>query len=497
MKTKRQNHMRGWGRALSALLCLALAVGLLTSVPMLNGLAYAAAQAPEEDGAAEDALSASELAGPQRPCTLTLNFPREMGWDLEEEQTLVDLYQVAPAVWLSGYNVYAYCVDNSMPYYGLIAAYTAAHAPDWHAQTLASAPAGYPAGTGSEWLLFYYAPTDLTAPVSDWQGLVEVLADAYFGPEAVVTPREPEQAGAVSYDTPCRTTVGTQSAEVDAGLYLSVVHGDLAQADYAVREPKDAADPEAGEQICTIAYSDTRIYSFQPQLISLPGMTNAEGEPITDTTQAGATWQYRVGAVAKGMDTPRFAELEITKSLAHYGDPVTFVFRVTALDPETNETVFEKVIPLSFGGAGNQTSAVLRDVIPVGSTVIITEEYGGAGYRFGEANVNVRPNGTGPAPTLTPTIDAAGRSVTITNIPGGSVRITTPEGEDRRLPDGSTETVLFTNDHDDTNKGGGSVVNSFAPDSDNGWTWTRRRYDRETGEWVNDPAVPLTQTEEG
>ena len=57
--------------------------------------------------------------------------------------------------------------------------------------------------------------------------------------------------------------------------------------------------------------------------------------------------------------------------------------------------------------------------------------------------------------------------------------------------DGTAEIVTVTNTHDNTGNGG-SVVNSFTQGENGGWNWTKRSMNAQ-GEWVSDPAVPVTQ----
>lgn len=535
MKTKRQNHHRGWKQALGVLLVFALAAGLVLGMPALSGVAYAA-PVLQADGDKEgnNELDANPTTVPgmvdlTKTSSITLNFQKNedgtFAIDLKPEETLVDLYRVAPAVPLSGYNVYAYCIDDSMPYYDSVKTFVTQNT-NWHQQEITqAAPAGYPLEGGSKWLLFYYAPEredNKEPPVSDQEGLVELLAEQYFGKDSTMSLNDPvSEAANVSHLAPYQTTIGKPAGALPAGLYMSVVHGKMKPSDYVVLQPQaDAEDSETSEgdspdgaaadtaapgKVCTIAYSDTKVYTFQPQLISVPGLLTAQGGATFDTTQAGR-WQYAVQAFVKASSTERFADLEITKVLASYGKPVSFVFHVAAYQPEDTamaNPVYEKVIPLTFTTAATQTTAVITGKIPVGSTVVITEEYGGAGYRFSEAEVTTRLNDTpaaGPAPGLadgSTAVNKDAHSVTITNIPAGTIHLTAPSGETKTLPDGTVETVTFTNTHDGTDTGGGAVINSFTQDENNGWTWTRRRYNAATGKWENDTPVPVKQTQEG
>ena len=510
MKTKRQNHHRGWKQALSVLLVFALAAGLVLGVPALSGVAYAAPIL--QDGEDGDAPGGNTTAVPGRVDlskgnAITLNFQKDESGaytiGLEPEETLVDLYRVAPAVPLSGYNVYAYCIDDSMPYYGAVKEFIDG-IENWHKEgPLKQAPEGYPAHAGAEnWLLFYYAPQDHTVEpdVYEQEGLAERLAAQYFGKDSTMklADKPVEHAADVSYLAPYRTTIGTPAGGLPAGLYMSVVHGDMERSDYVVLQPqtdaKDTAGAEEGAadetagtggsaKVCTIAYSNEKMYTFQPQLISVPGRQTAGGATF-DTTQEG-DWQYAVQAFVKASSTDRFADLLIEKQLTNTvsNGSAMFVFRVRAYKPgEENggKPVYETVVTLR---EGKMTSDVITGKIPAGSTVVITEEYSGLGYRFDQAHVSASWNDPGqtggPAVTGTP----AENGITITNIPAGRLHLTAPAGEEKILQDGAIETVTVTNAPDTTTSGGGSVVNSFTPGENNGWTWTQSSYDAETGKW--------------
>lgn len=545
MKTKRQSYCGGWKQALGVLLVFALAAGLALGVPAPGG-AYAApvllAEGDENDtGNNTGSGTGDNAGGTQQPapgagtgagalnltstaCSVTVGLPETMSGqplsDLNPVDTAADLYLIAPAVPLSGYDAYAYCIDSGMPYYSAVKAYLEG-IPNWHLQPLTAAPDGYsrpedlPAMPTEpqerEWLVFRYAPADPEhAKAGEQEGLAELLAKLLFAPGQPDASGQAAAPMAESF-TPARTGkdgIKEPIGGLSAGLYLNVVHGrELPLEDYAVLvESKDEKDQNGAplQKVCTVAYSDTKVYTFQPQLLSLPGRTDAAGNQTMDTAAAGA-WAYGITVTAKGEAAPRYADLEISKTLTGYGAPVTFVFHVAAYAPNPNDTnsadpIYEKVVPLTFTGAGTQTAQLITNKIPAGSTVVITEEYGGAGYRFEAATATLTPNPERPEgqlPAITPAIDATAHSVTITNIPAGGVHLTAPAGEEKILEDGVTAVVTFTNGHDDTNNGGGAVINSFAPGADGGWTWTKRTYNAETGQWVAAEPEPVAPAGEG
>ena len=200
--------------------------------------------------------------------------------------------------------------------------------------------------------------------------------------------------------------VGGTAERLAPGLYLTVVHGQnipsLAGSrypGYLIREEikeDEALDPSAAYR--SIACTDTKIYIFQPQLIGLPSVDGL------DTAGSGG-WQYAVEAVTKSEIKKRYADLEITKTLSSYSDPVTFVFEVEAVPPDIDSLtpaekanyeagLYKWVVPIRFEGAGGQTVSI-RGEIPAGWRVTVTEVYSGMAYRNTGAQPGIRPNGPG------------------------------------------------------------------------------------------------------
>ncbi len=153
------------------------------------------------------------------------------------------------------------------------------------------------------------------------------------------------------------------------------------------------------------------------------------------------------------------------------------------------------MVTVTYNGKEEPDPVLLANVIPVGSTVVITEEYTGAGYALAGADTEIRWNGEGhpsepPAFPAQPSVDAAAGTVIITEIPAGGIHMETPSGGEHILPDGTVETVIFTNERGGAAPPhGGMVVNRFAYDAERkGWTWTKQSVDKETGVWVETEA---------
>jgi hypothetical protein len=295
------------------------------------------------------------------------------------------------------------------------------------------------------------------------------LADTYEGlslenidtAEAQV---ELEQAAAdiaIGKLAPAATgNVGEKISGLEAGLYLAVTRGAelTAPEDYMTTVTKVLGDNETKEtSIATIAYSEALMFTFEPQLVSVPtkgadeetGLVNAEN--IVRTSDEGK-WNYEITTVLKASVEPRFGSLEIVKSLLTFekpesteASPATFVFDVEAYastgvsDGENGRTVYSNVVSLTFTSAGQKT--VLVENIPIGSTVTVKEIYSGANY----TQVSADPE---------PVVIQADEIVS----------------------------VSFTNDYDNTRRGGGSLTNHFDYEettsedgtvSAGGWNWTQ------------------------
>ncbi len=115
-------------------------------------------------------------------------------------------------------------------------------------------------------------------------------------------------------------------------------------------------------------------YSFMPFLISVPN--NRYYQTKDDS------WIYQVTADIKPEQTPRLSAVEIVKTLPEYytelGTPM-FVFQIEAVDRK-GATVYSNVAGISFDGSGSKKIRI--DGIPAGSTVTVTEVYGGSSYEL-------------------------------------------------------------------------------------------------------------------
>ena len=226
---------------------------------------------------------------------------------------------------------------------------------------------------------------------------------------------------------------------ISTGLYLLIAHGsDLDKAEYF----KDAKDKENGTtSLVSIANSPQWEYQFKPQLLSLPMNGNPESGEYFFTTANPDEWVYDYEIELKPGREPRFGDLIIDKIVSTYGGKnAVFAFTVTAtLD---GEVVYTNAVGFNVDSAGKYSKTLKN--IPVGSTVVVTEEYSGMSF-------------TAEQTELTTTI------------------IPRPEG---------TASVEFKNDHDDTHTRGHGVTNTItaedgveAKDADGNpitrWGWSK------------------------
>ena len=225
---------------------------------------------------------------------------------------------------------------------------------------------------------------------------------------------------------------GVRIDNLDCGLYLMIARG---------KDVKDYTGTDEEGGLVTIARSGEYVYSFFPELVSLPSTQNLTGEPGQEIMTSDGTWLYDVSAVLKPAQAVRFGSLEIVKNLPVYdaAAPATFVFQVEAYTDETrSEVVYSNVASVSFTAAGSQ-SVLLEKVIPVGAYVEVTEVYSGTAYEVSGSGVQ------------TAVIEA-----------------------------GSTASVNFTNTYNGGGNNGGAIINhfSYAPDPDDpekGWDWNQEK----------------------
>lgn len=244
------------------------------------------------------------------------------------------------------------------------------------------------------------------------------------------------------------------SKELEAGMYLVVPHGvgmkpaqyiDFIEANVADKEAPEYYK-EAGQQIVTKAYNNGYAYTYLPELISLPMRSGSEeAEEGSFTTSATTLWQYNVRAELKSEQDVQMASLKISKSFTNTNDlPVltdeatNAVFEIEA--KIGNNVVYSNSVKISTND--DPKEVVLTDVIPVGATVTVEEVYAGAGY------------GVVGNKLWTETVEASSEPIELS--------------------------ASFTNNYNGKSIGGGIITNSFEPGED-GWKWYQDGVEKQPG----------------
>ncbi len=198
--------------------------------------------------------------------------------------------------------------------------------------------------------------------ISNYDGLSKLESDDWNTIEEQLF----EQALANEPDVTKNFGEKTDDGEVTAGLYLMVVHN---------LEKTKAED--YAEDNTTTAYTEQYVYTFTPQLVSLPS-TNENTREEMKTSDG--TWIYDLTVTLKSERERRLCTLRIEKLLESYeaSSPVTFVFDIVGTIDD--EKVYSNVTSLTFSEAGLETALV--EGIPVGTHVVVTEVYSGVSYEL-------------------------------------------------------------------------------------------------------------------
>ena len=434
MRRKWQNRKGRPNRILCPLTAFAFTAAFVIGTPSLSGEAWAV-----------------EL---DRGCTIQV-APVEEGGAAEGQpgekvDITIDLYRVAEARAVEGYDTYDYHVRTDSPYYNAALAYVQS-----------GEARGLEYEQEAEGLTFRYSPAQ-AGEETGWEELAQDAAEVILRGDAEILP---DAAG----------ETGERIADLDSGLYLLIPRGSaLTEKGEYVTE---LATNEGQRMLVTTAYSTGQLYRFRPQLISLPGKEPENG--VVNTAGEG-DWLYELpGVELKPIVGPRYAFLEIVKNLGSYDTPASFVFQVEAAAGE--ELVYSDVVTLSFdAGSGETGSVLLEEKIPAGARVSVTEVYSGAGYEL--ADLTVRTAGdVQEVPVYT--VDMAAGQAVIDAIPSGG---------------GATAavSVIFTNEPNGSGNNGGAITNHFERGGANAdWIWNQYRYDAAAGSWGWNPGLPaITDT---
>lgn len=383
MKDERNvRHRRAAGRKWQPVAILLAAVLMVLSVPFGLGSARAA-----------------EFIDLNKDCSLTIALTGDvtMAEDVKTANAVIDLYRVADAVEFPGYDTYTFKANQGFE--------------DLEA-----------------------AMTDKDIDAAGWKTLAQQAADIVLGKApAGATEWDPTE-NIAKIDDSLKITGNAADTKIEglkAGLYLVIAHG-TDVTNYATTVTDQAAGTSG---TATIANSKTYAYKFGPELISLPTKEAEEG--IINTANPGE-WIYDASAAMKPTREVRIGDLEITKILEDYRqrekegenarvikDPATFVFEVTAYEDEKQQAVvYHDYVSIVFDAYGSKS--VLVKGLPVGSYVVVKEEYHGNYTAYPDQTTTIVAN--------------------------------------------ETVGVTFKNTYSDGEPGGGSVTNHFEYTDNGGWT---------------------------
>ncbi len=456
------------------LTALTLAVGVCGARPMISGAA--------ELDLEQDCYMTIFPESPEKPNN------QKFGDDLETNaQVVVDVYKVADAVKVPGYDAYSY------EFKGAYANLSLPQNTDGE---------GIKHPTAEDWRALSQEAAEIALTGEGDTRLVMRTVDASSERRTLLLPNLPDE------DKPA------------TGLYLLIARGhDMSEtADYKIHMGSEDGD------IATIASSEQYTYIFSPELISVPmrgkdGTANvmgpspdAENGPLpggmtgddyTYMTSDEGEWVYNLNVYLKPVRVLRYGSLEIAKKLQVYesedevlepttggtgqNEKVTFVFKASWTDPKDKTKTVTRVDSLTFDEATEEKLRI--DRIPVGVEVTVEEIYSGASYDIvGEAKQTAKVEAEKIQNGIAILDD---KNAVKTIISGPTV-----EGQEPAEPTiGLEASVAFTNTYNWDQKKGYGIKNQFTYDKDGDWIWTSDPKQDGDGTSVHDPMV--TRTEAG
>lgn len=435
----------------------------------------------------------------KKDCSMTI-FPEnpekpekdKFGKDLEGVDIQVDIYKVADAEEIPGYDSYTYKYDDK---------YT----------ELAK-------------LLTKLGDKKLEA--SDWQELAQAAAKDVLGDGKDVTPAAgiPEKQS---------VSITAKKEEMSTGLYLLIARGsDMEKPEeYRVRmKAKTQSLPIDGD-IATIANSNQYTYIFAPQLISLPmrdakvlgdnpESANGPLPGLNDDymTSDFGDWVYDLEVYLKPVRINRYGALEISKKLQTYeseedvllpgegGDEpadgsvgqdekTTFVFKATWDNPDYGKVPnapkeISKVDSLTFpiikDGKKVYDWQLYMDGIPTGTEVTVEEIYSGASYEIVGSKTQKVTIGKGTEKIKNGIALLDNESGVVIKIISGETDVSGEvggNGDEKRPAVEVGASAAFTNDYNKNQRKGYGINNEFtygdtvynnAP----GWIWIDEEGDK-------------------
>ena len=373
-----------------------------------------------------------------RDCSLTISAGSMMLEELPDANVEIDLYRVADAIPVPGYDTYEWQVNEPFASRGITIDKNIDNA-GWRELAIKAAD-----------IVLGEAPEDKT----EWDpsdsinnAIPDEIKEMGHAPDTKIEPLEP-------------------------GLYLILAHGsDIAE--YATTDT--SAAPAAGSTgntaataggTVTIARSKHYLFKFSPELISIPARSMDSKQPSNTADREG--WYYDAAAVLKPSQSPRLGNLKIEKDLLDYAqrekttdgetrlikDPATVVFDVSVYSSEEEydpskpgeNRIYHNNVSVVFDAYGKKS--VLIENLPAYSYAVVKEVYAGQAY----------------------TIDDTVRTETILA--------------------NETVTIPFEDEYDDTHGGGGSVTNKFTYKAGQSkWGWEQMTDSSQNGTVIQSDAT--------
>lgn len=477
------------------LTALTLAVGVCTARPIISGAAPFS-----------ETTACTMTIYPEDPNKKSIKF----GEDLDQANVVVDVYKVASAKKVAGYDTYTY--EFGSAYSGL----------------------GTP-------FLAKWEKNEIKA--SDWQELAQEIG------KVVLNNSEPDD-NILFKET---VNVKTKLKGLESGLYLLIARGSEAQLMEDYRITMSAEDPNVNGNIATIASSDKYTYVFAPQLISVPmrtdnivgpepgaengplpgyepadvnppsgddGTTTDGNTPADSNTGAGdsymtsdlGAWTYDVNVYLKPVRVPRYGSLEIEKRLNVYEseeevatpstpptigqeEQTTFIFEASWEEKDengnskTNTRVDSVTFPIiKADGTKAYDWYLYMDRIPVGTDIKVTEVYSGASYDNADKDGITRTIQV-KAEKIKDGIALLNKDNTIKTIINSSQLAPEVDGNGKRTVPVEAS-VAFTNTYNWDQKKGYGIKNQFTYDENGKWLWTS-----DPQQEAGDPGTPIFNSE--
>lgn len=444
MYDRKRSIMGKWKRVLIA---AALTASMILALPVWNVGRAEATETDEPETAPTDTENTESTQADRilKPSDLTI-LRTDGG---KQGEITVDLYKIATAIRPEGYNNYdAYTLELQKPY---------------NTEDI-SVMLGDAMRTkqGADGKLIVDPRNDAGINKSYRKLAQKVAGEALKLQDTTVTVGEGENAVTNTVkklvNKPDHTINLSEKQKFDAlapGMYLVVAHGtNLSEEQYIREMDADVTGVKApkyfdkdGSQIVTVATSEGYVYSYLPELISLPMKAPDKNAPTGSfNTSSSDEWQYKVDVTLKSEESREMVSLFISKSFegvpkggeALVGDD-NCVYKVEAtLD---GKTVYSNTVSIKYQGI-TTASVTLDNVIPVGATVTVEEVYTGAAFTFINEN--------GEEGSESERLKEAHRGE---NGTGAYV-------------------VSFRNKYNNSGTSGGIVVNHFE-NGENGWEWTK------------------------